>query len=281
MDTLIFIISNHTAYINDFYKGEWKKVSFNKRDFYELYCHYDANELIDFLNYPLNYNKFKNTNIIILYDEPIIYQYMYKVKDRFKLANSVTISCLDSAILYYLCLNNLYKNQIILVENVFYKVEISDRFLTLNEVEEEEEYLQIDAMEISKVLIEEKNIELPLNDMDIENINHIFTFNNIDTEFNKCLILSPATITATETPVKKFLEVNDSLIKDSLLRDGTAVKIGDVLFKYYHKVKGFLKTTTTILEKRAEIEGIFFWDNRQDGNVWANKDEVIGEIKIK
>ncbi|OOB79857.1 MAG: hypothetical protein ATN34_01005 [Epulopiscium sp. Nele67-Bin002] len=283
MDTIIWIVSQHNVYINDYYNGEWKSLSFNKKDFYEIYCHHDVNELIDYLNYPLHYNNFKGSQLKIIYDMPIIYEYLYKVQHRFNQAQGLTLGPLIPVLLWYAYNKEIPNGTIIGIEGAFYLLED----MTLIEIEEEEdmEYTTISVKDCAKMLLEEseKLDEAPFNDETKEHLRTILSTNTNGTigVFDVCYVLSPATIRVQPQDASKFLDVNDVLVHNSLVKDGTCVKKGDVLFEYTHEVtKWFGKKQLSTIPKISESDGIInFIPRAVIGDVWANKEDVLATIK--
>ncbi len=168
MDTIIWIINQHNVYINDYYKGAWKTLNFHKKDFYEAYCHYDISELIDYMNYPLNYKNFQGSNLIIIYDMPIIYDYFYKVQERFTQANSLILKdCLKELVLW-----TAYNKKIltqspsqVMLEGVLFEITLQNQVLEINEIEEditseEEDYLLISMVDCAKMVLLNNAIEV-------------------------------------------------------------------------------------------------------------------------
>ncbi|ONI44382.1 hypothetical protein AN641_07410 [Candidatus Epulonipiscioides gigas] len=275
MDTLIFAISKHCAFVCDYYKNEFKTLQFNKNDLYELYCSYDVGELIDYLNYPLNYKNFKDTDIIMMYDEPIIYEYLYKNRLRFSQANKISLIPLKSVIWAYILNKN--PNEIYSFEGTFFQI---DEKNNLQEIEEQEEIIAtaITLIHLSKMLLGEINTTV-LNESVLNDIVHLQENNHINTEFSKCLVLSPATIRIIKKDNSQFLNVNDILIEESLIKDKTMVKVGDLIFSYEHEVtKMWKRKQISIIEKKAETNGIFYWQNNPQDDIWAKKDAIVGVI---
>ena len=80
MDTIIWLISNHQIYVGDLYKGELKAIPFEKADTWEVYGADDIEKLVDYMNYPLHYNQFKNSKLVILFDEVKVYEMLRKIE---------------------------------------------------------------------------------------------------------------------------------------------------------------------------------------------------------
>ncbi|WP_010167636.1 hypothetical protein [Candidatus Epulonipiscium viviparus] len=275
MDTFIFAISKHNAFVCDYYQGEFKTLTFNKSDFYELYCYHDMSELIDYLNYPLNCKKFKDSDVIILYDEPIIYEYLYKNRERFRLANQVTLMHLKSAIWAYIAKRN--KDAVYTFEGAFFQ--LTDHGIVSVAEEEEMESIAISLTDLSKMLINDEMDTLLLDDEAARDILRLQLNNHIDTEFKNCLVLAPATIHVTKTGEKTFLAVNDILVPESLIADGATVKVGEALFSYTHEVTKLLgKKQISVITKKAAVDGIFRWQDAAEDDIWAKKDAIVGVI---
>ncbi|OON98756.1 MAG: hypothetical protein ATN35_00665 [Epulopiscium sp. Nele67-Bin004] len=291
MDTVVWIISNHNVFMNDYYKDKWKKVEFYKRDYWEVYCHYDMNELVDYLNYPLHYNNFKGSDLKIVYDMPIIYEYLYKVKERFNQVNTITLCALEPVLLWYLYNNDLLSDLPLTIgqETKFYEVVKQGKIITLKEIEEEEDmdYVNVPMSKTSELLVcEEDTLDkldlAPFSKETKEQLRNILvpSTNDLETVFNQLPILCPATIRVSPKNAEKFLDVNDVLVKDSLVPSGSFVNKGDTLFEYTHEVKKlFGKKDVQTISKVSDMTGIIKWHvdlNKND--IWAKKEEIIGTI---
>ncbi|OON94459.1 MAG: hypothetical protein ATN31_03325 [Candidatus Epulonipiscioides saccharophilum] len=281
MDTIIFAISKHNAFVCDYYKGEFKNFAFSSSDFYELYCHHDLSDLIDYLNYPLNCKKFKDSNVIIMYDEPIIYEYFYKNKLRFELASQVTLLHLNSVIWAYIASRN--KTDVYSFEGTFFQL-TNNGLEEINEDDLDEclKIIPISLIDLSKMLVDNNIDTLLLDDQAARDILRLQLNTHINTEFKDCLVLSPATIRNIKKSAQNFLEVNDILVPESLVKDQSYVQAGSALFSYIHEVTKLRgKKESSLITKKAYMDGTFSWHPdiiHTNNEVWAKKDAIVGVI---
>lgn len=92
MDTIIFLAYENEIYVGDYYKNKIKEVKFEKADSWEVYAYEDLEELIEYMEYPLQYNHFKDNRIIFLFDEIRVYEWAQKAQRLFKQSTSFYIS---------------------------------------------------------------------------------------------------------------------------------------------------------------------------------------------
>lgn len=92
MDTIIFLVYENEVYVGDYYKGKLKEVKFDKADSWEVYAYEDLEKLLEYMQYPLKYNHFKNNRIIFLFDQIRVYEWMQKAESLLKQSDSLYIS---------------------------------------------------------------------------------------------------------------------------------------------------------------------------------------------
>lgn len=92
MDTIIFLVYENEIYVGDYYKNKLKEVKFDKADTWEVYAYEDLEKLLEYMQYPLKYNHFKNNRIIFLFDQIRVYEWMQKAESLFKQSDSLYIS---------------------------------------------------------------------------------------------------------------------------------------------------------------------------------------------
>ncbi|OON91947.1 MAG: hypothetical protein ATN32_10030 [Candidatus Epulonipiscium fishelsonii] len=269
----------------DYHKEKWKKIQFKDRDYWEIYSQYDINDLVEFLNYPLHYKQFKDINIKIIIDKPIIYEYLYKVQNLFKQVKSIVIIDIESWIIASAYLLNKPLGHIEFEGAFFLTQQIGDIY-EISEAEEPDEmsYAILKDKECNEIIFKQDyNIEdLPFEKIHKDNIKRLLD-NTLDlkTTFNKFLVLSPATIRYGYQTKKHFFKVDDVLIIESLKEHLSHIEKEEILFSYTHEVtKLFNRKEKKVISKKSEAEGTFHLtlDNDLNSDIWAKKGEIVGYV---
>ncbi|MHC1747794.1 MAG: hypothetical protein AB9856_05290 [Cellulosilyticaceae bacterium] len=294
MDTIVMILMNNKAYIGDIYKGKIKQIVFKKMDYWEIYHHHDFCDLIEYMNYPLNYNKFKNNTIKILYDNPKMYDYLYKVASEFSVCEGITFGKVEPAILAAFLMKT---------EKVEFPVEISfmdqgyqltrdndgiiDMKLLVDE-EVTEESIKISVADVSALLTQsEDNVRECLQgycvkSCDVEKIIRFMgTSKTAEEIMSHYAVFSPVTIYKTvEAGKKKTFTVEDRLLETFKPGTSVSVKKDAALITYEHKVhKWFGKAKIEKISMVSPITGNFFgYERLEESEVWAKRDTIIGLV---
>ncbi len=253
MDTIFFVVSGQELYIADYYQATLKKIPFKDKDYWEVYDVFDLRELVEFMNYPLNYKAFKDNKVCIVYDEPRFYEMLYHERALFEKAQTVETGYLTPC-LYAYCEAKAHfddtQDYRIRFENTYYHMTNENGVWQLQKMTSKlledvtEEALEaahkVTAFELCTYLIEAEVCLQPWQ--------------------QKALILAPATFGVPRVDKGKsaFLETSFYRDKQSMRQEG-AVSEGDVLFTYTQEVRTlFGRKTTKAFEKRATKTGIFF-----------------------
>lgn len=270
MDTIIWLINNHQIYVGDFYKNNIKTVTFEKTDSWEVYGAEDLEVLIDYMNYPLHYNHFRKSQLIILFDEVKTYEMLTKVQKCFKESSGIMVKCIEPFLLEVALKEGAGLGQKISFAYKAYELVQKEEGIKLHVLEEEpEEVLEIKPLSLFEYIVElQKKGDLQKQ------------IKTVDETFKYELILSPATLFTKEGQrEKRFLKVEDVLMPETLAADQTYMQAGETLFKYKHSVqKLFGRIKTEEISKKLSHEGLFcFIKPFNPGEaVWAYKDEVLG-----
>lgn len=246
MDTIIFLYYKHEIYVGDYYKEKIKEVKFEKADSWEVYHYEDFEKLLEYMQYPLKYNNFKNNRLIFLFDDIRFYEWLMKAKRYVAQSEQIYAERIEPM------LEVVQKEQGRIIKEG-------------NEHEEEADKLPAAVADIYKYVL----------DMD---------WSKYETTLRYELVLSPATLyKRKEEGKKQYLHVEDIVDLNSLIADETWVKKGDEVLEYDHYVKKlFGGTKIEHLSKRVNSEGCFYWHLPQkDDGIFVNKDEVIGIIDYK
>lgn len=94
MNSVFFIAKENEVYVCDRYKGKLKEVPLKGKAYWEVYDHYDFKELVDYLNYPLHYANFKDSDVKIVYTQTDFYNIIQKTKSLFDQSMGVKIGFL-------------------------------------------------------------------------------------------------------------------------------------------------------------------------------------------
>lgn len=275
MDTIIWLMNNHHIYVGDFYKNNIKMVTFEKVDSWEFYGVDDIEELIDYMNYPLHYNRFRKSQLIILFDEVKTYEMLTKVQNNFKESTGMMVKRIEPFLLEVALKQGIEPGQKISFADRSYELVQMEEGIKLHileeDPEEKEEVLEIKPLSIFEDIVErqkEKTFQ-----KEIKDVNDIFKYE---------LILSPTTLFIQHGQrEKRFLQVEDVLMTNTLVKDETYMQKGDILFKYKHNVqKLFGRIKTEEASKKLSKEGVFYFIKplNDKENVWAYRDEVLGIV---
>ena len=275
MDTIIWLMNNHHIYVGDYYKNNIKMVTFEKVDSWEFYGADDVEELIDYMNYPLQYNRFRNNQIIILFDEVKTYEMLTKVQKNFKESAGIMVKRIESFLLEVALKQGMEPGQKISFADRAYELIQMEEGIKLHMLEEEpeekEEVLEIKPLTIFEDVVERQKEET--FQKQIKDANDIFKYE---------LVLSPTTLFIQDGQrEKRFLQVEDVLMTNTLVKDETYMQKGDILFKYKHNVqKLFGRIKTEEVAKKLSKEGVFYFVKpfNVKENVWAYRDEVLGIV---
>lgn len=273
MDTIIWLINNHQIYVGDFYKNNIKTVTFEKTDSWEVYGSEDLEELIDYMNYPLHYNHFRKSQLIILFDEVKTYEMLTKVQRCFKESSGIMVKCIEPFLLKVALKEGAGAGQKISFAHKTYELVQKEEEIRLHVLEEEPEEAE-EVLEIKPLSFFEYVVEMQ-KEGDFQK-----QIKNADEAFKYELILSPATLFTKEGQrEKRFLQVEDVLMPETLAMDQTYMQAGDTLFKYKHRVqKLFGRVKTEEISKNLSQEGLFCFIKPFNPSeaVWVYKDEVLG-----
>lgn len=276
MDTIIWLISNHQIYVGDFYKGELKQVPFEKTDSWEVYGPDDLEKLVDYMNYPLHYNQFKKSRLVILFDEVKVYEMLTKVQRCFKHCEGITLRRIEPLLTQVALKEGLARDEKIEFANKLYEfVEKNGENLVVQEcLDEEEDGKTVENRVMVPMAVYEYVIEL----LKEENL----TVETVETAFEYEIVLSPTTLlTKGGQKEKRYLQVEDVILASTLVEDGAEVDRGEALFKYSHNVqKMFGRMKTEEIAKQSTSKGKMYFVKPLDQNelTWVAKDEVIGII---
>ncbi|MGL4362930.1 MAG: hypothetical protein ACRCSG_06685 [Cellulosilyticaceae bacterium] len=269
MDTVCFIMNDQEIYVGDYYKDEVKQVKFKEQDGWECNDVYDFKNLLEYLNYPLNYNDFKNNRVIILYRTSKDYDIISQVQKKWSQCDSVEITKLETIL--KALVEEKYNNaqeldklvQFVQYENKLYEmIECNgNKLLRRNETHmleniQEDCIKTITTDEVTKFVLSNKVYLKPMT--------------------NRKLILAPVNIMPTCKNLKKYLE---TCFTEAKWIDNQIVREGDVLFTYTQWtktfLKGFKKQQKQIL---APIDGQIFWMNTTSAEDIIEKNCVLGVI---
>lgn len=293
MDTVVWILMNNKAYIGDIYKGKIKQVVFKKMDYWEIYHHHDMHDLIEYMNYPLNYNKFKNNTIKILYDNPKMYDYLYKVASDFNACDGITIGRVEPIILGALLTKEdglQFPVQVSFMERT-YKIQPSDDMSWITKVpdeEVEEDAIKLSVVDISAIFMMEANEvykrlkQYGLKEESIKMIVSCITKTiTTDEILDHYLVFSPVTLYENRIEgKKKVLKVEDIVIKAYKPESMTKVNAEDTVLTYEHKVyKWFGKAKAQPIALTTPITGTLFMLKKHNcDTVWAKRNDLIGVV---
>lgn len=246
MDTIIFLYYKHEVYVGDYYKNKIKEIKFEKADAWEVYHYEDFEELLEYMQYPLRYNHFKNNRLIFLFDDIRFYEWLTKAKRYVEQSELIYAERIEP-----------------FIEAVQIKQESKSR--QNSEDEEESNNLPIEVIDAYKHILS-------------------IDWSQYKPTLRYELVLSPVTLyTRKQEGKKQFLHVEDIVDVDSLIKDQTKVKKGDAILQYDHYVKRlFGRIKVERLKKKINSEGYFYWYLPQkDGRIFVDKDRVIGIIDYK
>lgn len=272
MDTIIWLINNHQVYVGDFYKGELKPIPFEKADSWEVYGADDLEKLVDYMNYPLHYNQFKKSNFVILFDEIKYYEMLKKIKKCFRYCKAIAIRRLNPFLIQALIKLQVPTQQVIEFggKRYEYRYEENKGILLeacLEEEEENENDVKVNPIDLYKIILDLIKQEE-------------FKLQSVEEAFKYDLILSPTTLYTNNGQKEKcYLQVEDVLLKETLVANESILQKGEAIFKYKHQVqKMFGRVKIEERCKNASRTGKIYFIKELDDNhlVWALKDEVIG-----
>ena len=276
MDTIIWLINNHQVYVGDFYQGELKTIPFEKADSWEVYGADDLEKLVDYMNYPLHYNHFKKSQLVILFDEIKNYEMLKKIKRCFRYCEAVAIKRIEPLLIQTLIKLEISTQQIIEFAGKKYEYVKEDKNFLLNlcleEEQEEEAVLKLNPRDIYQAVLE----LIKQGKLAMQSVEEAFKYD---------LILSPTTLYTSHGQKEKcYLQVEDIILKDTIVTNGSILQAGEPIFKYHHQVqKMFGRIKTEERSKRVVREGKIYLIKALDENegVWVSKDEVIGILGEK
>lgn len=277
MDTVFIIINGQEVYVADYYKQQVKAVTFKDKDFWEVYDSFDFQELIEYMNYPLNYNKFKGSKVVVLYAEPRSYEMLFENKKHFAQAEAFETGILKECIMKYCEKQNHFghkESYYIVYEDTVYQVVQKNNDETyvvkctvemLNDIEESsfEKFNKVKTINLCEYFIEERITFSPFQE--------------------RLIVLSPANLEQKYIPKRKqtFLETHFVMEKDSIKQNGYVEK-GEKIFSYTQYVsKLFGHKKKQIMDKKAATQGYLYWTYCSDNDhesIWAEKGEILGVI---
>ena len=304
MDYVFFIIKQHEVFVGEYYKKQIKHVKFKDKDFWEVFDKHDWLEMIDYMNYPMNYKDFKDHKICILYDRPEKYEMLYETKSVFEKAYSVEVGMLLPYLKkgYYEAINvteDKLEDEIedkeksyISYEQSYYKVtryveaiehkaeclvEQVDQWITLAPIKAELE-ADLEAMEAvdadSCALSTETLCSILHNDQTM-----------LVALGERYPVLAPVTLYREEKKQlkPKFLATNYTIDETSVIKQGKMVEQGSVLFQYTKSVyQLFGKKAIQQLEKKALGCGCYFrYGMPTEDNLWARQGQIIGVVGME
>ncbi len=294
MDKVFFIIQAHEVFVGEYYKEQIRQVKFKDKDFYEVFDKHDWLEMIDCMNYPMNYQEFKDNEINILYHAPEKYEMIYDVRDAFVKASEVKLG----SMIPYLkkCYYQQLKKEVIhkevdyiCYEQSYYKIQKYVEAMDREEIAEPPLAEMVDEWMTLKYigLLQEEEIETLKGRICEVTTEEVCACLHEDpsmiVDLEMCYpVLAPVTLYKEETtPIKQsFLETSYWIDESSLLKQGTQVTVGMPLFTYTKKVnKWFGKKELQKLEKKSPVEGYYFRQPHETNDTkWANKNQLIGVI---
>ncbi|MEG0319371.1 MAG: hypothetical protein RR627_05670 [Niameybacter sp.] len=242
MDTIIFLLYQHEVYVGDYYKDKMKEVKFEKADSWEVYNYEDLEELLEYMQYPLKYNQFKNNRLIFLFDDIRFYEWLTKAKRL------------------------LSQSEYIYAERIEPFIEIENRMLEVKQAVEDKE---------------EEEMVLPVKPVELYERLLAVDWSLHAQAYRYELVLSPSTLyTIKEEGSKQFLQVQDIVDMNTLIKEETYVQKGDEILAYDHCVaRWFGRIKVERLSKKVNGAGTFYWHVLKEvGHIFAKKDEVIGVI---
>jgi hypothetical protein len=275
MDTIIWLISNHQIYVGDFYKGELKAIPFEKADTWEVYGADDIEKLVDYMNYPLHYNQFKNSKLVILFDEVKVYEMLRKIERCFKNCEAIVIKRIEPFLLQTLLKEGIRAEQRIEFAGRSYELaEEGEGSLLRPCLEEEEDGETVENPSLNPMALYEYILQLiEEGQIKMQSVEEVFKYD---------LILSPTTLYIKGgQKEKRYLQVEDIVMRDTIVAEGTILSKGEELFKYKHHVqKMFRRIKTEEIAKQVTKAGKIHFVKAFDENqlIWVLKDEVIGII---
>lgn len=263
-DTVVILINDYKLFVGDIYQGKIKPVVFRKQDYWEIFDYSDLKDFLEYMNYPLGYKNFKGSHLKIYFNQPLMYQYIYQMKEDLGQCESMEIGYLPDLILEVFKNDNHEACTIECLEKQ-YHIEVKEEKYFIKEVEDEEATLKVTVEQICEYIA-----NLEDRGESVENtLSHYVLFNPVT--------LLKEYVTEEK---RKYLEVDNKLLK--CLNDGDYVNLGEIMLEYEQRVfKLFGRKDCKIISKNAPQSGTFISLLEELGSNKIDKDRVIGVIAPK
>lgn len=266
MNTVIFIVTGHEVYIGDYYKDKFKAITFKDKDCWEVYDAYDFKDLIEYMNYPLHFNRFKDSMIKIVYTDSKFYTIITETAELFENAQGVHIGYLPNVLLGLgetLVWEPEQKSKVIAYAHYNYKLikDLQGRLKVELCTDEEEDIVEMDTKMLCEWVLKEELVKFDKSEV----------------------VLSPITLKKSRSQERlRYLEV-ENIIEEVCFEEEKEVAKDEMLLVYTRYMKKlFNREDKKQHYIKAKQEGIFYSIKQQDNQqIWANKDEIIGVIVKK
>ncbi|MGL4799680.1 MAG: hypothetical protein ACRCWY_09860 [Cellulosilyticaceae bacterium] len=269
MDYVFFIIKNNEVYVADYHKEEMKAITFKDKDYWEVYDRFDWMELMEYMNYPLNYNRFKNCRIRVLYHKPSLHQMLTETRSLFEASEGVEVGLLDQVLLAY-CEHEMHFGfempYTIVYEGSFYTIQEQAHGWSIKALEDEPDEGGKSPQVITTVALcdfHKDQEAVPLTE--------------------RVLLLSPANLYTHHEDRKQFLDTQ-YVIDEAGLSTAAYLQAGDVVFDYTKYVKKwFSRVEAQHVKQLAPQSGPFFRRREvsDDEREWAKKEALLGVIGME
>ena len=269
MNKVFFIINHQEVYVCDYFNEAFKMLPFKEKDYWELYDRFDLRELIEFMNYPLNYNQFKDSKVQIVYSHPTVYAQLFEEKEGFLKSLGLETANLLTMLQGY-CIQEGFTEGAIQYERVYYVFDekTGQKVLRLATREETDVFEEahdtipsVKTLDLCKYLVTVEDQFIPFQ--------------------ANWLVLSPVTLERAVVHVDKpaYLETHYTMDSPQILTT-QSVKEGDILFTYtQHVAKMWGRTKTQTLAKKAATSGQFYpLQPIEAGNLWAKNQALLGVV---
>lgn len=260
-DTVVILINDYKLFVGDIYQGKIKPVVFRRQDYWEIFDYSDLKDFLEYMNYPLGYKNFKGSHLKIYFNQPLMYQYIYQIKEDLVQCESMEIGYLPDLILEVFK-NDKHEACMIECLDKKYHIEVKEEKHFIKEVEDEETTLKVTVEQICEYIT-----NLEDRGESVENI------------LSRYVLFNPVTLLKeyiTEEK-RKYLEVDNKLLK--CLNDGDHVNQGEIMLEYEQRVfKLFGRKDCKIISKYAPQSGTFISLLEELDSNKIDKDKVIGVI---
>ncbi|MGL4736543.1 MAG: hypothetical protein ACRCW2_03705 [Cellulosilyticaceae bacterium] len=259
-DTVILLINDYKLFIGDFYQGKIKQVKFKKQDYWEVFDTSDLREFLEYMIYPLNYKKFKGSEVRIYFNRPLMYNYLYEVQGDFKLAEGMHVGGLEQLIIEVVQAHQDYQEGVVF--ECLEKRYCLDQYGVLVEEEEEEAVIHLTIEALCEYITMQESINKSLEEA-----------------FSHYIWFSPVTL-KSELGVKgkyKYLEVENKYLQ--IIQESTLIEKDDVLLTYEQIIyKLFGKKEIVTRYQKAPQSGKFVQIGDTIEERMIKKDQLLGVI---